>query len=150
MSWATPTDQGKVLQVVSATYATQESTTSTTFVATSLSASITPSSASNKILALLELPMANRTTANSVRYASGTLFRDATNLGNATYGMGILRTGIQNGDWDGANIGTCYLDSPSTTSSITYTAYYSTIDGDTAYAFIENALGTLTLMEIAA
>jgi len=141
---------GKVLQVVSATYATQESTTSTTFVATSLSASITPSSASNKILALLELPMSARTTANSVRNAAGTLFRDATNLGNATYGMGVLKTGTQNGDWDGANIGTCYLDSPSTTSSITYTAYYSTVDADTAYAFIENALGTLTLMEIAA
>ena len=41
---------GKVLQVVQGTYATQASTTGTTYVTTNLSASITPSSTSNKVL----------------------------------------------------------------------------------------------------
>ena len=41
---------GKVLQTVSASYATTETTTSTSYVDTSLSATITPASSSNKIL----------------------------------------------------------------------------------------------------
>ena len=41
---------GKVLQVVTATFASQSESSSASYVATGLTASITPSSASNKIL----------------------------------------------------------------------------------------------------
>ena len=41
---------GKVLQVVQATYSTQGTSTSTSFTDTGLTASITPSNASNKVL----------------------------------------------------------------------------------------------------
>jgi hypothetical protein len=46
----TATGFGKVLQVVTATYSTQATTSSTTFADSGLTASITPSSASNKVL----------------------------------------------------------------------------------------------------
>ena len=46
---------GSVLQVVSNTTSTQVSTTSGSYVTTDLTASITPSSASNKILVLVNL-----------------------------------------------------------------------------------------------
>ena len=45
---------GKVLQVVTGTYATSATTSSGTFSSTGLSASITPSSVSSKILILID------------------------------------------------------------------------------------------------
>ena len=48
---------GHVIQTVYATQASQESTTSTSFVNTSLAATITPTSASNKILVIANVNM---------------------------------------------------------------------------------------------
>ena len=42
---------GKVLQIIQGTHSTAVSTTSSTYVTTNLTASITPSSSSNKVLA---------------------------------------------------------------------------------------------------
>ena len=75
-----------------------------------MSVSITPSSASNKILIL----------ANSAGYTGGdntayyTLFRNSTNLGSAD-GLTILKSTGGYG-----NIAIQVFDSPSTTSAITY------------------------------
>lgn len=55
-AWATPTDLGKVLQTVSTSYSTTETTTSTSFVDSSLVATITPASASSKILIWVSSP----------------------------------------------------------------------------------------------
>jgi hypothetical protein len=75
---------GKVLQVVTATDSTQRSSSSTTFVTGSntLTITITPSSATNKIFLIGTI---------SVHAPSAdlhlTIFRDATNIGNATGGL---------------------------------------------------------------
>ena len=52
-SWAAPAGGGKVLQVINATYGTVVTTASNTYQDTNLSASITPSSASSKVLVLI-------------------------------------------------------------------------------------------------
>jgi len=54
-SWATPAagGGGKVLQVVNATYATSTTNSTSTYADTGLSATITPSSASSKVLVLV-------------------------------------------------------------------------------------------------
>ena len=70
---------GAVLQVVTATDSTQRSTTSTSFVTASntLSASITPSSASNKVFIFVSSNCGN--SNNYDIYA--TIYRGATDLG---------------------------------------------------------------------
>jgi len=130
---------GKVLQVVTATDLTQRSTTSTSFVTASntLSLSITPSSASNKIFILL--------TTNFL--ASGadcfiSIFKDSTNLGTATHGMGLSG----GGNWSPSSLS--ILDSPSTTSAITYQVYLKAGTSGTVY-INDTGKGSITAFEIA-
>lgn len=140
----------KVLQVVNATYQTQESTTSSSWTATSLSASITPSSTSSKILiffgAFMHSP--NNTTAGLATVFRGNA--SGTNLGSSAsgdYGFG----GPYNGGTGGcrAVISASYLDSPSTTSSQLYTVAFRSESGSSVLFSASNAKSTLTLMEIA-
>lgn len=133
---------GAVLQVVNATSGTQASTTSTSFVTTGFSASITPSSSSSKILAFF--------SANGYQTAAAydvfTLFRGATNIGGATWGFGSIygNTGDRFGQISGS-----YLDSPATTSSVTYTIYFR-VTASTGFLNLNTGeLSTITLMEIA-
>jgi len=140
---------GQVIQVVTATDSTRRSTSSTSFVTASntLSVSITPSSASNKILVLL-------TTAVCVtndNQCTFTIYRDATNLGLSSGGFGGVDSGAD-GLSDGSGIASVsYLDSPSTTSSITYQVYFKT---DRSTSILNSvlagiaSLGSITVMEI--
>ena len=133
---------GKVLQVVSATTSSVTSTTSTSFVATNLSVSITPSSASNKILIISH----GSGSATSGNESYITLYRDATNLGNATYGMinwGSSTASMAEG------FGLTYLDSPSTTSAINYKYYFKVSGGGTGYFNLNSQVSSITAMEIA-
>ena len=130
---------GAVLQAVTATDGSTRSTTSTSFVTASntLSVSITPSSASNKILILL--------TTNFLVSAGDSfisIFRGATNLGTATHGMGLSNGGI----WIPAALS--ILDSPATTSSTTYQVYLKAASGVTVY-INDDGKSSITAFEIA-
>ena len=113
---------GKVLQVVSATDSTSRSTTSTSFVTASntLSVNITPSSTSNKILVLAQ---SNTNSSSGAGYQYITLFRDSTNLGDSINGMNVASnvTGVQTSY---TPVSLKFLDSPNTTSAITYQVYF--------------------------
>ena len=137
--------QSKVLQVVNATYSTQVSTTSGTFVTTGLTASITPLFSTSKIYVIANMPMSQPTGGQNVQI---TLFRNGSNIAPNTY-LGALQTA-------GASYGSAciaLLDSPATTSSTTYAVYGNCSSGYTAYF---NSIQTgssssvITLMEIAA
>ena len=136
---------GKVLQVVTATDATQRSTTSSTYVTGSntLSVSITPSSASNKIFII-----ASTTTANQGSQASYfTIFKNSTNLAGAA---GFHYT--EGNAAEGQELPTTmsYLDSPATTSATTYQVYMkSNSPGSYSYLNISSVTGTITVFEIA-
>ena len=133
---------GSILQVVEGTYSTQISTTSTTFVTGGLSASITPTSTSNKILISTSLSV----YVPSPNFTDVTLYRGATNLGGGTQNAIITGYGTAN-VWFQSPL--MYLDSPSTTSSTTYTVYYKASAG-TAYLHIDRMGGSkIYLMEIA-
>jgi hypothetical protein len=134
---------GAVLQVVNATYGTQTSTSSSSFSTTGLSLSITPSSSSSKILAL----MSCNGYIGAANYLVFTLYRSATNLGDSSWGFGSIygNTGDRFGQ-----ISCSYLDSPATTSSVTYAAYFR-VNGSTGYFNLNTGeKSTMTLMEIAA
>lgn len=137
---------GSVLQVVNATTTTQDSTTSTSYSATSLNASITPSSATSKILVLVSLKPGNVASSQGVLYqlwrGGSSVFQIGTN--NAY----VNASGVA--EIHGAS-SSSFLDSPATTSSITYTVYYRTMNsGQYAYNNINNDTSSIALMEIAA
>lgn len=131
---------GAVLQVVNATANSTTSTTSTSFVTTNLSASITPISSTSKILAIWTSTVA---TANSSTSIPVTLYRGATNLG----GTGAITDFVTSGNNWAMNFS--YLDSPATTSSTTYTVYFRSGNGSAVYVNITGYTSSLTLVEIA-
>ena len=143
---------GKVLQVLTATDSTSRSTTSTSFVTASntLSVDITPSATSSKILILCSgTTFQSSGTGHTGRI---TIYRDSTNLGG-TNGFNL------NGAYMPANTGGYifspfainYLDSPSSTSEITYQVYINTQYASYACKINESdSKGSITVMEIGA
>jgi len=134
---------GKILQVVNSTTTSGATTTSASFVTTGKSASITPSSASNKVLILVN---AHYDTSAGNAQSHCTIYRGATNLGNATYGLSSLFDG---GDRTIGGMAMMYLDSPATTSSTTYTIYIKSGAGNTTVIGMQGVPTTITLLEVA-
>lgn len=128
------------IQVVQATTSTGTSTTSTSYVSTNLTATITPTSASNKILVLVSC---NGIVNNAGYSGYYTVYRGATNLGGGT--QSSLNV-IQNYYYHPVVIN--YLDSPATTSATTYTMYIKAESGTTNNANTDRVTNTITLMEI--
>ena len=119
---------GKVLQVVSSVFSSTASTTSTSYVTTGHSLSITPASTSNKIY--LSLQGGSSWNNNDVNYNRiFTIYRGATNLSTDANGF---ENQYDNSLHSGPH-SISYLDSPSTTSSTTYTVYYKTQGGTSWY-----------------
>ena len=138
---------GHVIQTVYATQAGQESTTSTSFVDTSLAATITPTSTSNKILVIANVNMYHDA---GDKHSVATVYRgtiSGTNLGNGDWGIG--------GSYAGATavknaVSCAILDSPSTTSAQTYTvAIRRNGDSGTSYLNVNGERSTIVLQEIA-
>ena len=134
---------GNVIQVVSATYSTEISNSTATYSDAGLSASITPSSSSSKILILCSQGMFKSTTSAGIYMQ---VLRDSTSiLINGRLGL-----------TDAAGVGgfvlwSCnYLDSPSTTSSITYKTQFRNYNTTgTAYVNIDGSTAQIALLEIA-
>jgi hypothetical protein len=136
---------GSVLQVVNATYATQTSSSSSTFADTGLTASITPSSVSSKILVLVSqngCAKSDNNTRLGVR-----LVRGVTTISTIEDSGGF--TGNATPNYFGG-ISTGYLDSPATTSATTYKTQFNSFSNvATALVQANSATSTITLMEIA-
>lgn len=153
---------GKVLQVVSATKSDTASTNSGTAVTTGLSASITPSSTSNKVLVMVSFSYGSGADVNP----SFQLYRDSTaiHLGDAASNrvrtsVGTLYQGTAAANMHNGSINS--LDTPSSTSSITYALYYfrgyggssnyvylNRSSGDSDNNAYKRAISSMTLMEI--
>ena len=157
LRWATPAGGGKVLQVVMGQTTTATTIASTSFTDTTLSASITPSASTSKVLVIFTQQV--RVSKSGVdQYGGIQLLRGATsilNLGNGGYET----TGIDVGS-NGSNslqlrntIAGSYLDSPATTSATTYKTQgkvYSTAGSGVMTVNENSCPGTLILMEIGA
>ena len=137
---------GKVLQIVQDTLTAEFNTTSTSFVqVTDLTCAITPAATSSKILVLINGAMYANATSG-FNYIP-TIYRDTTNLGHATNGFGSLRVG---GDTLGAFVALSYLDSPSSTSELTYKYYFKISAGTGYFSYNTNATSTMQVIEIGA
>ena len=136
---------GKVLQVVNFTYQTEVFTTvANTPVDTGLSASITPSSASNKILVFVSQSV-SPTSSGSNGFSYVYLLRGATDIYVDQRFVGV--TQYNHAVWSAT-----YLDSPSTTSSVTYKTQIATNNSSYVIQAQHADLrpSSITLMEIAA
>jgi hypothetical protein len=139
---------GKVLQVLSATDNSNYSTTSTSFISSSntMSITITPSSTSNKIYVIASTCIFNNANQS---YTSATIYRGTTNLGNSNLGMGTVWG--SNSSIPGVPMTMHYLDSPASTSALTYQVRYRAVGSGTAYlnGLDANNQGAITVFEIA-
>jgi hypothetical protein len=121
--WVAPVGGGKVLQVVSGTYSTATVISSTTFTDSGLSVSITPSSATSKVLVMV-LQAVFTSADDRSALAGFQIVRDSTVVwagGSTTKDT----YGILGPDGSGyfrlvTPLNLSYLDSPATTSAITY------------------------------
>ena len=145
----TQASAGVVLQVVQGQLAstTGTTTTSSSYVTTGLTASITPKFSTSKILITI-CSSITQTSTGKVSYY--TVYRNSTNLGGGTNSaLALYDNELTSGTLCWVPLSINYLDSPATTSSTTYTLYLSTDSGGTAYATYGKATSTITLMEIA-
>ena len=156
------TGVGKVLRVVQTTKTDTASHTGTSWSSALMSASITPTSTSNKILVMYSATMVCSDSAYTT-YTS--LWRDSTQifLADAASSRGRSSGVVGRVDaYAGETLSQQYLDSPSTTSSITYTFKARSSDGSTV-AYLNRGVtdrdnadydfrgaSSLTLMEIGA
>jgi hypothetical protein len=128
---------------------TAQSTTSTSYQASGLTLSITPTSSTSKILISASVPYDS--FSGTLNQASLTLYRGATNL--ITNGFSLL-SGGSGLNLQAGSSALSWLDSPATTSSTTYTIYFRVTTNAsgpcTARVFVDGYTGSLTAMEIAA
>ena len=138
---------GSVLQVVNATYSTETTNNTDTYADTGLSASITPTSATSKILVL-----ANNTVSkfggNTQSGVHLNIVRGSTQIIQFAVLIGYTASTITNI----GNAGVAYLDSPATTSSTSYKMQFKNGGANAAgvHAQESGATASITLLEIAA
>jgi len=137
-----------VIQVVSASYGTIQTTSSSTFTDTGLSATITPKFATSTILVLINQCGVRKDTGNTG--VGLRLLRGATVILKFEDSAGNTDSAAQNFI---GSISTCYIDSPATTSATTYKTQFNSwanIANARVQAFDAETASTITLMEIAA
>jgi len=147
LKWAAPAGGGKVLQVVAAYTTTATVTTSSTFATTTLTANITPSSATSKVLVLHNLQEVYKNAGDADNAVKIRLVRGATALSTSSNQTGWTQVSNKLTVSQSAS----YLDSPATTSSTTYTVQFASyINGQQSYVQLAGGESSIILMEIGA
>jgi hypothetical protein len=149
-SWATPAGGGgKVLQVIQATTSTQVINSTMTYADTTLTASITPSATSSKVLVLVVQQNVARGADDQQGSVALRLLRGATSLGEFSTTQ-FYQNAAQ---WFIGNISINYLDSPATTSATTYKTQFISGFGTANDAYVQKGstgISTIILLEIGA
>ena len=146
---------GKVLQVVSATINSQVAIASTNYTDTGITAAITPSSTSSKILVMVAIEYTAYADNNGEIKSNARIMRDSTGVFESVAVLGSqVGTGSAGYQQTWGTLPLSYLDSPSSTSAVTYkvTAKNSTTSGNRQLKINHDSFGesTITLMEVSA
>jgi len=151
---------GKVLQIVTAELTTTASTNSATFSDTGLTANITPSSTSNKVLCQWQIhthPQNSYYSGFDLRRGGTRIYPNPTSPSNRIPCFGVYA--IADGGWM-IPVSGSYLDTPASVSTLTYAIYFAHIGGGGAYTYVNRSSGdsdvsyaargssTIILMEI--
>jgi hypothetical protein len=146
----TQASAGSILQVVSATSTSSNSTSGGVYADTGLTVSITPKFSTSKILVLISATVGcSGYNAGQNGVANFQIVRGSTSIyvsAISTYNYtGSGSGGISTTTPSALN----YVDSPATTSSTTYKLQYKNTSGSSAYFNTDSGNSTITLMEIA-
>jgi hypothetical protein len=153
LKWAAAAGGGKVLQVVQGQYSTSTAIASTTRADSGLSLSITPSLASSKILVMISQPVLVVRTGDAIK-GFVYVMRNSTDIVPCEEVPAFTFSGSTYAEartiWNYN-----YLDSPATTSAVTYKTQgkvNTTSNGGTIYFQAQGANGpsTMILLEIGA
>jgi len=119
LKWAAAAGGGKVLQVVNATTTTATSIATTSFADTSLTATITPSSSSSKILVMAYHSVSMTRSSTGEAGVGIQLLRNSTVISGSDNGTFLFYLASASTESRFHNTIT-QLDSPATTSAVTY------------------------------
>jgi len=138
-----PSGGGKILQVVSADYAVQTLTTSASYVTSGLTASITPSLTTSKVIIFATTSGVHTGTTGTGYYS---LFRGTA--AGTNIGPEVSAFGSASDVYWAMNI--TGIDSPSTTSAQVYTLCMKVASSNQVGAQLGNVKAQMILMEVSA
>ena len=140
---------GSVLQVVTGSTSTSVGTSGTTYIDTGLSATITPTSATSRILVLVCQNGITKGPGANGAGAKIQLLRGSTVLIKIQGYAGYTESSSYN--WIGG-VSSAYIDSPATTSATTYKTQFGNEQAVAATVNVnsDGSTSTITLLEIAA
>ena len=146
LKWATPSSGGKVLQVVYATYTTYTRNSTSTYADTGLTATITPSASTSKVLIMMyqQIDKSSNDAANRIAIKmlrGSTLINENVDLARTDYAGETVQGYTLN-----------MLDSPATTSATTYkTQFKNGVNGPIVDMYnTANGPAIMILLEIGA
>jgi hypothetical protein len=146
-AWVAPVGGGKVLQVVAAYTTTETSNSTNVYADTTLTANITPSSVSSKVLVFVSQNGLFRSQVNQYQGVDVKLLRTSTDLSNFSKLAGYTEVAQRN--TTAASVG--YLDSPATTSSTTYKTQFRCAQNEQLVSVqYGSSQSSIILMEIGA
>ena len=152
LEWQAPAGGGKVLQVVSAVYSTSTGITTTSYADTGLSATITPTLNTSKILVLISQSIT--LSGGQVSGGAVKVLRGATDIYTVagTNNQAFLAGETGANSYLGGSFAFNYLDSPATTSATTYkTQGRRNASAASTMTFnADGASSSITLLEIGA
>ena len=139
----------RVLQVVQGITTAGVDNSTNTLVNTGLTATITPQSATSKILVMVNQASCAKSDGNLLNAIGLILYRDATAIHNFAYFGLYTATALQNR----GSFSTSWLDSPATTSATTYKTMFRNDGGSFSNVGVcagGVSAAVITLMEISA
>jgi hypothetical protein len=149
LKWATAAGGGgKVLQVVMGSTSTTAASSSSSYIDTGLTATITPTLATSKVLVLVDQNGVEKTAGSSGNGVELRLYRGATDIGLIGAGSLYTNTALI---FSSTNLGISVLDTPATTSATTYKTQFRN-RGSFSQVAVQggNELSTIILLEIGA
>jgi hypothetical protein len=150
-TWAAPAGGGKVLQVVEGTTSTTTSIATSTYTDTGITATITPTLATSRIMIVVSAPI-SLIRDSTTNFAGMRLLKGATTLTTNDYAVGFTNTGSTSFEVN-HTLSFSYIDSPNTTSATTYKIQGNTLftanTGTVRYNYA-NTRSSIILLEIGA
>jgi len=135
----------KIGQIQSATFTDNLSTSSTSFVASTITDSITPTSTSSKILVLIN---GGRSSFSGGEAEGSSQLYYQVGSGSFTSITDIMKANNnQSGSFGGVTLSFNFLHSPSSTSALTYKVYFKT-SANTYFLNSDTSAVNITLMEV--
>ena len=148
MKWVAAAGGGKVLQVVMGSTSTAVGNSTSTYADTGLTATITPSLSSSKVLVLVSQNGVGVTEGNASNRIQAKLLRGGTDIAKFAEDSIWSNTALLK---FGFSYSLNYLDTPATTSATTYKTQFNNMNNTAAaYVQVSNSLSTIILMEIGA